>query len=210
MRRAIARAVVLVGLCLSGAAFAGDEPGAKSASSWEWRAPFADMSPEGMALIGSAMKRERIPANAEEVRKARGRVLELLAADRLDVDAIRRAQAAERAVAIREHALQQEKLLKAYQQLSLADRRAFVAGLRAQEERMLKHMQRARERMIQVQERIRRDREQFRRDMDRMQREVERVKKETGWMLVPPAPAPVVPPAPLAPPAAPEAQVGKG
>lgn len=194
MMKAVARAAIaFAALGMAGAAFAGDDGSARierRTYKFEWKAPFADMSPQGMALIGEAMKRERIPANAEEVRKARQRVLELLSAERLDIGAIRRAQAEERAVAITEHALAQEKMLKAYQQLSVEDRRAFAEGMRMQEERMTKHMARARERMQQVQEQMRREQNDMRREMERMRREVERVKKETGglWIVVPPAP----------------------
>jgi hypothetical protein len=210
MRKMVAAAVLAVA-ALSGPALAGDEADAKRTVTFEWRAPFADMSPQGMALVREAMRHENIPANAEEVRKARARVLDLLAAEKLDVEAIRKAQAAERAVAIREHALAQEKLLKAYQQLSVADRRAFVDGMRMQEERMLRHMERARARMIQVEQQMRNQREQMRREMEQMRRDIERVKrdaervrKETGslWIVVPPHEVP--------PPAAEPAQLGKG
>ena len=144
MKTAIVAA--LLAASLAAPALAGDDVEVKRAFSFEWRAPFADMSPQGMMLVREAMKRDALPSNAEEVRKARSRVLELLAAEKLDVEAIRKAQAAERSVAIREHAAAQEKMLKAYQRLSPADRRAFVAGMRMQEERMLKHMERARAR----------------------------------------------------------------
>lgn len=178
MKTAIASAMMVVfaaGLPVT--AHAGDESDTRTIARvqrFEWKAPFTDMSPQGLALIGEAMKRERMPANAEQVRRARQKVLELLVADTLDIGAIRKAQAEERALAIKEHALAQEKMLQAYQQLSLADRRAFANGMRMQEERMLRHLDRARERMRRMQEQIERD--------------VERVRKETGnlWIVLPP------------------------
>lgn len=180
MIKATARALLAVAaLGVSGVAIAGDEGDArviKRHYSFEWKAPFADMSPQGMAIISEAMKRERIPANAREVARARQRVLDLLTQPRLDLDAIRKAQAEERKLAIQEHAVAQDRMLRAYRQLSLEDRRAFAEGMREQETRMLQHMERARERMRQMEE--------------RMQRDVERVKKETGrlWIIIPPVP----------------------
>jgi uncharacterized membrane protein len=191
---------LMSGLLLAGPALAGDEPKAKPgarAYAVEWQARFAEMSPEGRAIIAEAMRRDRIPANAKDVKAARDRVLDLLEAERLDVDAIRKAQAAERMLAIKEHEKAQEKMVEAYKRLSLEDRRAFAELMRSKEERMLRHMQRARARMDAMQE-------QFRQDMERMKREMQRVSKETGFLVVvPPVPllhfAPQPPAAPAAP-----------
>ncbi len=110
-----------------------------------WSSLFAGMSPEGMAIMGKAMKRDR--SNTADIMKARRHVLELISAERIDIDAIRRAQAVERKLVMEKHARAQEKMLRAYQQLSLEDRRVFAEGMRLREERMLRYMQNARERM---------------------------------------------------------------
>jgi hypothetical protein len=191
---------VLVGaaICFSSAVLA--QPGAsqepapgarvvKRSVEVHWSSPFASMSPEGRAIINDAMRRDRVPSNAEEVRRARQRVLDLIAADRLDIDAIRKAQAEERRVAMKEHAKAQERMLRAYRKLSPADRRAFAEGMRDQEERMMRHMQKARERMKNMERRIR----------ERM----ERMERETGQLLIAPGgdfpPVALPPTSPLTP-----------
>lgn len=197
MKMAIAGAMLAVAAFGATGAMAGDETRVtRQVYKFEWKAPFADMSPQGAAIIADAMRQERIPTNAEEVRRARQRVLDLISAEKLDMDAIRKAQAQERAIAIKEHARAQEKMLKAYQRLSLSDRRAFAEGMHEQEERMMQHLARARERMKYVEERQKLDQEQMRREMEKMRREVERVKKETGslWIVVPAPPVPPVSP----------------
>ena len=205
MRRAFAGAVLAVAAFGSAAAFAGDDVRVqRQVSRYEWKAPFADMSPQGAAIIAQAMQAQRIPSNAEEVRRARQKVLDLISAEKLDLDAIRRAQAEERALAIKEHARAQEKMLKAYQRLSLQDRRAFAEGMREQEERMMQHLARARERMKNAQERSRMDADRMKREMEKMRKEMLRVTKETGslWIVIPPVPSaavPVAPPEPVDP-----------
>lgn len=116
---------------------------------------FEDMSPEGRRLIMEAMRPQVSPQDRQATKAARDRVLKLIAADKLDVAAIRRAQAVERELVVKQHERQQAAMLDAYQKLSLADRRAFVEGMGDQEERMLKHMQRARERMEEMEKRMR-------------------------------------------------------
>ncbi len=147
---------------------------------YEWKTIFVDMSPEGANIIAEAIKAPQIPSNVEEVRRARQRVLDLISAESLDIAAIRKAQSEERSLAIKEHARSQEKMLKAYQRLSLSDRRAFARGMREREERIKKHMDRARDQMQHL-------REQHKRDADRMRRDMQRVTKETGyfWIILP-------------------------
>lgn len=202
MKLAFAGVMLAVAMLGATAASAGDDPRGQRQSQLEWKAPFADMSPQGAAIIADAMQAQRIPSNAEEVRKARQKVLDLISAERLDIEAIRRAQAEERALAIKEHARAQEKMLKAYQRLSLQDRRAFAEGMRAQEERMMQHLARARERMKEAQERSRMDADR-KREMEKMRKEMLRVTKETGslWIILPPLspPAPLVPLEPIDP-----------
>ncbi|WP_374598791.1 hypothetical protein [Sphingosinicella sp.] len=200
MKMAFAGVMLAVAMLGATAASAGDDPRGQRQTRLEWKAPFADMSPQGAAIIAEAMQAQRIPSNAEEVRKARQKVLDLISAERLDIEAIRRAQAEERALAIKEHARAQEKMLKAYQRLSLQDRRAFAEGMREQEERMMQHLARARERMKDAQERSRLDADRMKREMEKMRKEMLRNAKETGglWIVIPPVP-PATPPEPVDP-----------
>jgi uncharacterized membrane protein len=202
MKMAFAGAMLVVAAFGATTAFAGDDVRAQRHTyRFEWKAPFADMSPQGAAIIAEAMQAQRIPSNAEEVRNARQKVLDLISAEKLDIDAIRKAQAEERSLAIKEHARAQEKMLKAYQRLSLQDRRAFAEGMRAQEERMMQHLARARERMKDAQERSRIDADRMKREMEKMRKEMLRNAKETGslWIVIPPVSS-VPPVSPVAPP----------
>ena len=116
---------------------------------------FEGMSAEGRAALREAMKPRHSPQDREAVRAARQRVLDLIAAERLDVAAVRRAQAAERELVVKQHERQQEAMLAAYQKLSLADRKAFAAGMRDREERMLESIKKARERIDEMEKRMR-------------------------------------------------------
>ena len=130
---------------------------------------FEGMSAEGRATLRAAMKPQQTPQDREAVRAARQRVLTLLAADRLDVVAVRRAQAAERDLVIKQHERQQEAMLVAYQKLSPADRKAFASGMRDREERMLDSLKKARERIDEMEKRMRermKDRETGAADFD--------------------------------------------
>lgn len=116
---------------------------------------FEGMSAEGRAVLREAMRPQQTPQEREAVRAARQRVLNLLAADRLDVAAVRRAQAAERELVLKQHERQQEAMLAAYQKLSLADRKVFAGSMRDREERMLESLKRARERIDAMEKRMR-------------------------------------------------------
>lgn len=116
---------------------------------------FAGMSAEGRATLREAMRPRQSPEDRAAIRAARQRVLTLIAADRLDVAAVRRAQAAERAVAVKQHERQQDAMLAAYQKLSVADRKAFADGMRDREERMLDGLKKARERIDEMEKRMR-------------------------------------------------------
>lgn len=116
---------------------------------------FEGMSEEGRAILRDAMRPQQSPQDREAVRSARQRVLNLLATDRLDVAAVRRAQAAERELVLKQHERQQEAMLAAYQKLSPADRKAFASGMRDREERMLENLKRARERIDEMEKRMR-------------------------------------------------------
>jgi uncharacterized membrane protein len=116
---------------------------------------FAGMSAEGRATLREAMKPRPSAEDRAAVRAARQRVLTLIAADRLDVAAVRRAQAAERDLVVKQHERQQDAMLAAYQKLSAADRKAFADGMRDREERMLDGLKRARERIDAMEKRMR-------------------------------------------------------
>lgn len=116
---------------------------------------FEGMSAEGRAILRDAMKPKHNPQDREAVRAARQRVLNLLTAERLDVAAVRRAQAAERELVVKQHERQQEAMLAAYQKLSQADRKAFASSMRDREERMLESLKKARERIDEMEKRMR-------------------------------------------------------
>lgn len=116
---------------------------------------FEGMSVEGRAILRDAMKPKHNPQDRAAVRAARQRVLSLLAAERLDVAAVRRAQAAERELVVKQHERQQEAMLAAYQKLSSADRKAFAGSMRDREERMLESLKKARERIDEMEKRMR-------------------------------------------------------
>ncbi|WP_448586987.1 periplasmic heavy metal sensor [Thermaurantiacus sp.] len=103
------------------------------------RAPvFGRVSPEGRQILSEAMNRNRA-ADREALKAARDRINSLIAADRLDLPALRRAMEEERRLVDRQHAERQAALLEAVQKLSAADRKAFaedaLAGRRRAEAR---------------------------------------------------------------------------
>lgn len=87
---------------------------------------FANVSPEGRKLLGEAMR-----ANSREHRQAlddaRNRVNRLVAAEKLDVPALRQAMEAERRLVDASHARRQAALLAALQKMSVEDRKTFAA-----------------------------------------------------------------------------------
>lgn len=115
----------------------------------------AGLSTDGQRIMREAMRPQR-PTEAEQsaVRAARERTLSLIAADKLDVSAIRKAQAEERAAAMAQHARQQDAMLAAYQRLSAADRKAFVDGMRGNQDRMRDALKKARERLDEMEKRM--------------------------------------------------------
>ena len=135
---------------------------------------FAGLSLQGQAIMREAVRQRRSPKEAEALRAARQRVLALIAADRLDIAAIRRAQAEERRIVMEGHARQQEALLDAYRKLSPADRKAFAEGMRRREARMDEHVRTMRSRIER---------------MNRIEEEVrERVNRRLRELGIPPAP----------------------
>ena len=100
---------------------------------------FAGMSEAGRAVMLNAMRGVDMRVGRLEVKAARDRMLAVLDAERLDMTALRRAMDDERAaVALQQsqQAKRQAAMLAGFEQLSLADRRAFVADARALRERV--------------------------------------------------------------------------
>ena len=109
---------------------------------------FGSMSDAGRRVIMGAMYWMPGPPGSPPVRSpdgdrdrnmvhaARDRILTLLAANRLDVVALRRAMDDERQAANQIKLRHQAAMLAAFQRLSPADRRAFVADARSMRERM--------------------------------------------------------------------------
>ncbi len=92
------------------------------------------LSPEGRAIVRAAMRDSYDPAARAAIEAARARVLQLIAAEPLDLRALERAMADEGAAVQRHNKRRQERFLAALQRLSAADRKALAeAGLRARE-----------------------------------------------------------------------------
>lgn len=109
--------------------------------------PFGGLSPEGRARLAAAMASDETPAHSAAVARARARVLELLAADKLDIDAIEEAQREERRLVLQEHARAHARMRDAYEDLSASDRKAFAAAVRLREQRIRAQMAAAKDRM---------------------------------------------------------------
>lgn len=100
---------------------------------------FAGMSEAGRAAMLAAMRGVDMHVGKAEVAAARDRMLAVLDAERLDPMALRRAMDDERAAVALQQAQQakrQAAMLSGFEQLSLADRRAFVADARALRDRV--------------------------------------------------------------------------
>ncbi|MBV8971153.1 MAG: periplasmic heavy metal sensor [Sphingomonadaceae bacterium] len=97
---------------------------------------FAGMSEAGRATMRAALRSADPRADKAATAAARDRMLAILEADRLDVPALRRAMDDEREAANAAKVRHQAALVAGLQQLSLADRRAFVANARAIRERI--------------------------------------------------------------------------
>ncbi|MBU6166251.1 MAG: periplasmic heavy metal sensor [Alphaproteobacteria bacterium] len=102
---------------------------------------FPSMSEAGRAAIREAMMAgDDRRAARQKVDAAREKLLAALAADRLDVAAVKRAMDEERAVAETSRNAKQAAMLAAFQKLSVEDRKAFAADSRAMKDRMGKRM----------------------------------------------------------------------
>ncbi|WP_448580364.1 hypothetical protein [Thermaurantiacus sp.] len=94
---------------------------------------FGNVSPEGRAMLLDALRANQ-EADRLALRKARDEVNRLIAADRLDLAAVRRAMAEERKLVSDQQARRQEAMLAVLPKLSEADRKAFAeAAMRGRE-----------------------------------------------------------------------------
>lgn len=108
---------------------------------------FPSMSEAGRTIIRDAMMTgDDRSASRAKVEAAREKLLTALAADRLDIAAVKRAMDEERAVAETSRDAKQAAMLAAFQKLSPEDRKAFAADSRAMKQRMGKRMADWRER----------------------------------------------------------------
>jgi Spy/CpxP family protein refolding chaperone len=97
---------------------------------------FASLSPAGQQIMRDAMRPADPKTDHAAMKAARDQVLTLLDADKLDVAALKRAMADERAAADAMQVKRQAAMLAAFQKLSVADRKAFVVDARAMRDRM--------------------------------------------------------------------------
>ena len=89
---------------------------------------FGNVSAEGRAILRESMKSD--PEGRAAVKAARDRINDLVAADRLDTAALKRAMEDERRLVDAQHAKRQASLLAAIQKLTPADRKAFAEDAR--------------------------------------------------------------------------------
>lgn len=101
---------------------------------------FPGVSAEGRQTLLTAFRDPGDKASRDQIRAARDRVAALLSADELDTGALRKAMDSERALIDAQQKARQERMITAYQKLSPADRKAFVADARAGRDRMEKRM----------------------------------------------------------------------
>ena len=103
---------------------------------------FKTLSPAGKATMREAMKGDMAARQAEReaVKAARDRMLAVLEAERLDIAALKKAMADERAAANAGRERMQASMAAAFAKLSVADRRAFVTEARQMRTRMEERM----------------------------------------------------------------------
>jgi Spy/CpxP family protein refolding chaperone len=106
------------------------------------RGMFDTLSPAGKATMREAMKGDMAARKAEReaVKAARDRMLAILDAEKLDMAALKKAMADERAAANASRERMQASMAAGFAKLSLADRRAFVAEAKAMRARMEERM----------------------------------------------------------------------
>lgn len=101
---------------------------------------FANMSPEGRKLMINSMRSTHDAPQQAQLKAARDRVNQLVAADRLDAAALTRAMDDERRLVDGQHVRRQQALVAALQKLSPEDRKAFAAASQMGRERMAEMM----------------------------------------------------------------------
>ena len=89
-----------------------------------------DLSPAGRAIVRQAVRTANADGTRQQIEATRARMLDILAADPLDVGALGRAMIEERTLAQGQQSRMHSAMLGAFQKLSVADRRAFVATAR--------------------------------------------------------------------------------
>ncbi len=117
------------------------------AASAQAQQPFGGLSQEGRAILAEAMTKQDVPGHDEDVRRARLKVLQLLSAEKLDIDEIAEAQERERELVMKDHARAQSRMRDAYEKLSREDRQAFAAAMAYREARVRQRMELAKDRM---------------------------------------------------------------
>ncbi len=105
---------------------------------------FQGISEAGRVQLRGVMMDARSPDNRAEIRAARMKILDLVDEEDLNVAAIQRAQAEERAIVARHAKARQDAMLAAIRKLSPADRKAFSANMRQMDGRMEERMKRVR------------------------------------------------------------------
>lgn len=101
------------------------------------RDAFARLSPEGQRVMLDQQRQQRAADRTSRaaVEQVRRRMLELWAAERLDMTALRRLQGEERALLAEAQQQRQEAMASALQKLSAQDRRTFATELLRIQER---------------------------------------------------------------------------
>lgn len=115
---------------------------------------FRQLSPEGRDTMRQAMAGGPREVDRAAVDAARKKMLDILAADRLDVAALRSAMSEERAIAARQQETHQASMLTAFQKLSAVDRKAFADSMRGMHMQMQMRMNGMGERMKGMHERM--------------------------------------------------------
>jgi len=101
---------------------------------------FGSVSPEGRQILTQAMREQADQAERQKLKATRDRIGTILEAEKLDSAALKRAMDEERALVSAQHARRQTAMLAAFQKLTPADRKAFVADARRGRDRVERRM----------------------------------------------------------------------
>ncbi|WP_199555844.1 periplasmic heavy metal sensor [Sandaracinobacteroides hominis] len=107
---------------------------------WKGDRMFPTVSPEGRKILLEALRDPSMKDGREDVRASRDRVEAILAADKLDVNALRKAMDTERQLIDAQQKARQDRMIAVYQKLSAADRKAFVADAKSGRSKLEKRM----------------------------------------------------------------------